>query len=118
MFALQVSSGGLLSTIIPAADPYLYDRHRFLTGFECLVIQGYPRNYLQGVISKDAEHSDRDLMDLAGNSFSGNIMLAFAMALITCFPKTAIRHLNAPAPADDCGVDDIAAAVSFLDDFL
>ena len=68
------------------AQVWSMERKRLLLGIEAMIIQGWPREFLQGAALDSDDMSNHILNDLAGNSFSGGPFGAVLLALLVHFP--------------------------------
>ena len=76
-----------LITLVPGSTVWLrfLDEPRMLLGFEGLLTQGIPLAVLRSAVAKKAV-SDNNMMDLAGNAFSGSVFQACALAALVWTP--------------------------------
>ena len=107
----------ILPTITPQGKTVLMDRGRILSGLEALSIQGYPPQLLLKYVEdmkskKDESKPDGLLHDLAGNAFTGVVMLTLIIAVITLSTKKHLK-LHGANPAEDhsSGDSDVIEAI-------
>ena len=75
-----------------------------LTGYDAMVVHGWPRPLLEAVCRGASGITNRDLLDLAGNSFVGMVFAALLLSLIATLPS---EKLAFPGDADDDGDGEI-----------
>ena len=81
-----------IATLMPANDWWisLPERQGLLLGREALMLQGFPYHQLEEVVESDADlkkvFSESFAMDLAGNAFSGTVVLVLLLALFLTLP--------------------------------
>ena len=85
---LSLGRDGVLPTITPHNRTWIVEQGRPLTGFEALGLQGFPMDILSS-----SEHcpSDPQLMDLAGNTFSGPVIMAVLVCMFAGLGDLADR---------------------------
>ena len=69
-----------------------------LTGYDAMVVHGWPRPLLEAVCRGASGITNRDLLDLAGNSFVGMVFAALLLSLLATLPS---EKLAFPGDADD-----------------
>ena len=81
-----------IATLMPANDWWisLPERQGLLLGREALMLQGFPHHQLDEVVESDTDlkkvFSESFAMDLAGNAFSGTVVLVLLLALFLTLP--------------------------------
>ena len=81
-----------IATLMPTNDWWisLPERQGLLLGREALMLQGFPHHQLDEVVESDADlkkvFSESFAMDLAGNAFSGTVVLVLLLALFLTLP--------------------------------
>ncbi len=74
--------GRIITTIVPSSKIFLtVGECRLVTGFECLMLQGFWEDVLQDMLSAD-DFSDTALRDLAGNAWTGTVFAAVLIGLM------------------------------------
>ena len=95
--------------ILPGMKLWSTRLHRLVIGYECLMLQGFP---VQRSPAPQAPATTQHLMkDLAGNSFSGPVVLAFLAALLFTLDWTEADRSN---QSTDDDVDDALEALSLV----
>ena len=106
----RVSLGrdGVLPTITPHNKTWLVEQGRPLTGFEALGLQGFPMDILSS-----SEHcpSDPQLMDLAGNAFSGPVVMAVLVCMFAGLGDLADR-IQGDSPRSMQSMDEVVQMTS------
>ena len=74
----------VLSTVVPGSIKWLRSLKRILLGWEGLSIQGMPPEIINFAVALG--YKDSQLMDLAGNSFTGMVYAAFLIAALVWAP--------------------------------
>ena len=74
----------IISTIVPGSCKWLRKERRLLTGFEAFAIQGVPAQVLEYAVR--CGYTDCQLMELAGNSFTAEVVAAFFIAALVEYP--------------------------------
>ena len=74
----------IISTIVPGSCKWLRKERRLLTGFEALAIQGVPAQVLEYAVR--CGYTDGQFMELAGNSFTAEVVAAFFIAALVEYP--------------------------------
>ena len=83
----------VLTCLTPASRPYIVDLSRVLTGMECLIAQGFPKQFFteSGAMIGAASFSDSFMRDLAGKSFCSSSFMAVLLAVLVHWPPAAAR---------------------------
>ena len=68
-----------------------------LTGYDAMVVHGWPRPLLEAVCRGASGITNRDLLDLAGNSFVGMVFAALLLSLLATLPSGKLAF---PGDAD------------------
>ena len=137
---MAYSYGCAFNTLCPASKWWIVERKRLLTGWESLRLQGFPMQWVEKARADaaDAEQkcvlaaasgpSDPLLADLAGNAFSGPVVQAALIGMLTLWPEPltqpAHRHnLKKPgvdpshgAASSSAGPDTLAVVMDCLMD--
>ena len=85
--------------ILPSSKLWWIPRQRFQIGFESLAIQGFPIAKRPDLVEK---YDDKFLQDLAGNAFSGTVVVAIMAAIVLFTPWRPFE-----APDDDLGLGEV-----------
>ena len=93
-----------IGTVCANTKCYIFGRDRVLTGAELLGLQGMDVHKLVQEIA-DGHMSDALARDLAGNSFSGSIMVAFMLVLLAHWPHPRM-------PSDDVPTAQLCSAAA------
>lgn len=81
-----------LPIVLPRSQVWSLKRNRLLLGREALAIQGHPACHS---VLDELEMTEGNFQDLAGNSFSGNVILAVIMAILCSL------RFNSPSEAEE-----------------
>ena len=85
----SMSSEDMMCTITTGSKYYLKRHERFMTGRECLGVQGFPFSFLQ----PGSDLSDPQLGDLAGNAFSSTVCCAVLLGCFAHVPELVEQHV-------------------------
>ena len=77
---------GPVATCLCRSVLFMRKQRRVISGTECMLMQGYPRDLLQN----SNEQANHRLQELAGNSFNGFAMLVIMLAIFCCIPLQAL----------------------------
>jgi site-specific DNA-cytosine methylase len=86
-----VREDDFLHSFTQKALPYHVGQKRIITGMECLMVHGFPREALRPADLEKHGVPDSLLRDLAGNSFSTGAVLAAYLSLLSALPATAFK---------------------------
>ena len=100
------SDPNVVSTIVPNSLKRLRSLRRPLLGYEALKLQAFPDAVIEKGVAED--FSDCQLMDLAGNSFTGTVAQAVALAAL----------VYAPLPCEGGRVDNQQVSIDSVADLL
>jgi site-specific DNA-cytosine methylase len=108
----QAGPSRSVSTICPNSKIWSMSLRRLLTGFDHMMLQGFPRAVIGAVLERLPPVDDNLLKDLAGNAFSANSFLAFLVAALCALPTPPLpgppqRKRSASIPADALRLDEI-----------
>ena len=88
------------------------ERKGFITGLECLALQGFPLEHLDEDKLSSLDFTDAKLKDLAGNSFPAHVFMAVLLGFLTFCPAALLR----PGVAEQSGKEFVASVNEILDD--
>lgn len=78
-------------TVLPKSCMFVFGRRqRPITGLEALVGAGFPRRLLTDVLAEETSFSDSFLMDLAGNAFSGWVLMPMFVSMLAAIPWSRV----------------------------
>jgi len=83
-----VGNDHILNTIACGAKVWVVDENinRFMLGRELMCAHGFPYEMLDAELLAKAGITDRNLTEIAGDSFAGNVFLVVFLAALTNFP--------------------------------
>lgn len=101
---------GILPTLVPGSKVVLVKQRRILSGLEALANQGFPAPLLRKLAdSGDMKvESDPLFADLAGNAYSGSVVLAVLLGVLAGLRP---RHLHADHGGACSSDDDLMASI-------
>ena len=88
LFRMARGHSGLFPTLCPGSKVVLIEQKRVLTGLESLTLQGFPPSLLKQYARERSDRSsggvapDVLMGDLAGNAYSGTVILAVLLSVI------------------------------------
>lgn len=112
----STSSGSLIApTMLPGQILWIESQERLLTGFEALVLQGYPIvPLMQKAPLPPGLRSQSFLNDLAGNAMALPVALAMFQCALAAVPWATDRESCSSSDAEDEEVATALAAVAVL----
>ena len=108
----------VLNTVATGAHIWDVKGNRLLLGRELLNAHGIPYEFTEPEVLQEASLTDRNLVELAGNSFAGNVFAAVLIAILTFFPHEHCKPGISEQEYEEQEMTSLKRTESFLDRML
>jgi hypothetical protein len=93
--------------MLPGHKIWDFNKKRLVLGYDSMLIVGFESRALSSKVLQKEEISDKDLKELAGNAFSGQVVVGCLLSIFACWPfadASVEKFIAATSATDDCTV--------------